>query len=105
MEGWPVAKAGGAILVIRRDQTADAVGGRDEGAGSTAVAEGWLECGCHICANYRRALRERDRTSGVRVAVGGRGNDEISGVTVTIDGVSFVSAGKVRGGNFSNPSL
>jgi len=22
-----------------------------------AVAEGWLECGCHICANYRRALR------------------------------------------------
>lgn len=31
------------------------------GEGTVAAAEGWLECGCHICANYRRALRARER--------------------------------------------
>jgi len=32
-------------------------GGVAKGRDGVAVVEGWLECGCHICANYRRALR------------------------------------------------
>lgn len=58
---------------------------------------------CKLPESFAQARwNERGASSGLRA---GGGNDEISGVTVTMDGVGFVSAGKVRGGNFSNPSL
>lgn len=85
--------AGGAILVIRRDQTADAVCGRAGWWLTGRAAKGWLECGCHICANYRRALRRARE-----------GNDEISGATVRRRRQGRVGAAAAVAGNFSNPS-
>ncbi|KAF0767395.1 Uncharacterized protein FWK35_00011838 [Aphis craccivora] len=95
--------AGGAILVIRRDQTADAVWRAEW---RTAAAAG----GGGFAKGLQRRRRDGSNAAAIFVqttgelcaarSVGESGNDEISGVTATSGG----GGGGGARGNFSNPS-